>query len=227
MRYLKPGEYGVLNFVTDQGKGIIIFRAIRCHSEKPTPFEYGSLVSRGVLSASIDPDTVTDPVRFKISIHARDINDLFYFREADYLLHVELKLTPPVKVFKYFTSGSLQGTYNPILSAYTDTPFGFEWPPIEFIAIPNVHLDFAFRNPYKTEKVDPYIEWDYMWYEVKYPKDASLYEAVLSGKLKLPWFMIYGPEPFDYNFQTYMKTGRPIPIDATPDEIRSILGGWP
>ena len=222
MRYLKPGEYGVLDFYTSQGEGILVFRVVRTYTEKPATFEYGSLVSRNVISSAISPDTVTDSVNLGITIGGRTIIDVFaFYNKPNYLLHVELKMYPPVKVYKYFTLGHLQGSYEPILTADETTPFGFEWPPIEFISVPNVTLGFRFRNPYETESVDPYVEWDYMWYIVKYPKDADLYEAVLKGKVKVPWFQIYGPMPFDYNFQLYIKSVTRSPCRWTPPGRRS------
>ena len=224
--FVEEGQFGVLFFLIEELPPAAV--PFQVTSRQVRPFDYGNLPT--TVTTGIEPEKSLDA--FKISsmgraIQGREIEDLFYFDDVDVLMHMFMNIKPDgLRVFPYWIAGYLQSDYHDILTADNESPFGYLTPPLNFISIPYCHLEFSIRNPYKTETINPYISWDYAIYNVKYIVDPELAEALLTKRLRAPWFTIYGFKRFPYNFAKNMMISRPIPIVAKRPDIESIIEEW-
>jgi len=231
-KFLEVGEYGVLHFITERHSGVAVFKVM---ARQIIPFKYGNLpievfkTQFGFDATGIPPRTTTDPVRIYGTFEGKRVEDLFYFDDADTLIHVWMYIEPDIiHVMPYWISGYLQGDYHDILTATKNSVFGFKRPPLEFIAIPKVHLAFAFRNNSPNNTINPYIEWESAIYRVKYETNPNIIEQILRKKFepKPKWFVVYGFKAFTYDFRENLKITKPIPVDASLDEIKKITLEW-
>lgn len=224
--FVEEGEYGCLFFLTEAvPPSAVVFQVL---AKQAIPFEYGNLPA--TVTTGIDPETSLDATKISSvgrPILGKAIEDLFYFDDRDILLHTMMDVYPKqMRVFPWWIAGYLQADYHDILTATNEAPFGFKEPPIEFIVLPKARLEFAFRNPYGTEKINPYISWHTAIYNIRYTVDAGLIEAVLTRRMKVPWFTIYGFKKFPYDYKANMVITKPIPIVATRSEIERITNEW-
>ena len=225
-QFIQDGNFGCLFFLTEEIlPSAVVFQVL---AKQEIPFDYGNLPA--TVTTGIDPQTSLDATKISSvgrAIQGREIEDLFYFDDVDILLHTVMNVYPRhMRVFPYWIAGYLQSDYHDILTASKESPFGFRESPIEFMVIPKARLEFAFRNPYGTEKINPYISWTTGIYKIRYMVDAQLVEAVLSKRLRVPWFTIYGFKKFPYDFKANLKITRPIDITADRSTIEEILKEW-
>lgn len=221
--FIEPGSYGALFFLTEEfPPSIAVFRVL---ARQVIPFDFGNLGS-DIVNTGIDPETTLSECRITKTIQGTEVEDFFYHDDKDTLLHTIMNLWPPIQIMPFWISGYQQSDYHDILTANKDSPFGYKEPPIEFIAIPEVHLGFALRNQYATETINPYIRLLTAVYRVKYIVDAGLIEAVIRKRMKIPWFTIYGYKKWPYDYRDKMAITRPIDITWSRAEIESELEKW-
>jgi len=215
--FVEKGGLTCLIFNIDKlPKGAVVFQVL---DRFVGPFEYS-------LGENVKPDKIIPPknsitIRLSGRFAGRDIEDLFYFDDANVLIHAVLDVFPKLYVYKYFIAGSLQADYHDILLGIEKMPWGFDVPPIEFVVIPYVHLEFCLFNPYLIEPVLPYIRFDYAVYDVKVVLDEDIIKNVLRRKWVVPWFNIYGPRAIVYDLEKRLGVAKPLKVDAADGEIRS------
>jgi len=208
--------------LTVPAEGIAIFQVL---ARQVVPFDYGNLPTE--VTTGISPRTTLSPTKIYGTIEGRFVEDLFYHDDADTLLHTILHIFPyGFRVYPFWIAGHLQADYHDILTATRESPFGYRKSPVEFVSVPKVHLEFAFRNPLATETINPYLKWVTGVYSVRYVVVPETYEAVLTRRLRIPWFTIYGFKRFSYDFVENLKITKPIPVVAKLPEISSILAEW-
>jgi hypothetical protein len=217
--FLQDGEVGVLRIIAREAEGIFPFLVT---DSMLRPFEFGAL------GEEIEAEDISAKTRFSGTWMGVTLEDLFYYDDADYLLHIFLETYPTMKVWPSWISGYLQSDYHDLLPAAEQKPYGFLWSPVEFISIPKVHLDFYFENPYGSETLNPFVKFWYNAYHIKPLMDAELISLILTRRYKPEpkWWTIYGRKPWSYNFKDNMKITRPIPLTASRDEIESVLAEW-
>ena len=225
--FIAEGDLGCLFFLTEATPegAIVVFKVL---AKQTIPFEYGNLPA--TVTTGIDPETSLDATKISSvgrPILGKAIEDLFYYDDREILLHTVMDIYPPhMRVFPWWIAGYLQADYWDILTATNEAPFGFRETPIEFISIPESHIEFAFRNPYGTEKINPYIRWRTAVYKIAYVVDPGTIDAVIRKTLRIPWFTIYGFKKFPYDFVKNMAIEKPIDITATRALIESKLQEW-
>jgi len=191
------------------------------------PFEYWRGTSISIGTTAIAANTTKDPIKIAGTYAGVLVEDLFEYDDKDYLFHVRLEMYPKyLQVYPFWIAGYQQSDYHDILSSTKDSAFGFLTTPLDVIAIPEAHLEFAIKNPDKVLTVLPLIYFENAIYNVKYVVDPDIVEAVLRRRLRLPWFPIYGHKAFPYDFKDKMAITRPIPLTATRAEIEAILREW-
>jgi hypothetical protein len=217
--FLDIGDLGVLHCIFREAQGIVVFKVL---DKMVRPFEYGKL------EEEIEPTSTSELTRLSGTWMGVELTDIFYYDDVDYLIHILLDCYPSMRIYPSWISGYLQSDYHDLLPAEQTQPYGFLWPPVEVMSIPEVHLDWYFRNPYGSETIDPYIRFHYGVYNVQYVTDAQIIHDILTKKWRPEpkWFTVYGRRPFTYDFKDKMKISRPIPIKATKEEIESVVAEW-
>lgn len=221
-KFLQVNDLGVLHFRARQGSGALVFRVL---FRQVRPFKFGN-VGYSISSSS------GYTKRLGGTFAGRTIEDLFYYEDSNTLVHVVLDVFPRVMIYPYWTPATLQGDYiygATKLPAREDADWGWLEPPVEFMVVPKVNLDFRFYNPYGTETLNPYVKFWYGEYEVQWIKDVPTIRDVLAKRYRPEpkWFTIYGFRLIDYDFKDALKTiDRPIPVNATEAQIRDIVSGW-
>lgn len=225
--FIAEGDLGALFFLTEQTPegAIAVFKVL---ARQIIPFDYGNLDD--AVTTGIDAEDSLDAVRISSigrAILGKEIDDLFYYDDREILLHTIMKIYPPhMRIFPWWIAGYLQADYWDIMVATNEAPFGYRKSPIEFISLPESHLEFAFRNPYGTETINPHISWETAVYKIKYVMDAGIIDAVIRKTLRIPWFTIYGFKKFPYDFKKNIGITKPIDIVAKRTEIESMIQEW-
>jgi len=217
--FLDINNIGVLHAITKAGAGIIPFQVI---DKMVRPFEYGDL------GVEIAPAANSGTQRLKGTWSGITLDDMFYFDDVDYLIHVLLEVHPAIWVYPQWISGYVQADYHDLLPGTVGQPYGFVWPPVEVMSIPKVHLDWTFYNQYGSETINPYLRFLYGVYNVKYITDVDIIMDILTKRFRPEpkWFTVYGRKTFDYNFVDNMKLTRPIPVDSTKAQVQTIVNQW-
>lgn len=217
--FLDINDIGVLHAITKGGEGIIPFQVL---DKMVRPFEYKAL------GVELAPGANSGVYRLQGTWAGVTLYDMFLFTDVDYLLHVYLEMYPSMWIYPSWISGYLQSDYADLLAGAVGQPFGFVWPPVDVIAIPNVHLDWVVQNPYGSETINPYIRFWYGWYHIKYLTDVTRIMSILAKSYhpEPKFFTVYGRKTFDYNFKTNMKITRPIPVDSTQAQVQAIVNEW-
>ncbi|RLG71345.1 MAG: hypothetical protein DRO23_12140 [Thermoprotei archaeon] len=221
---IEPGELFVENWLTKDYNGIIVLRVI---ASQVRPFEFGNHSSVTNLAAGSKAT-----VKFGGTFHGVTVDDLFYFEDKYGRLHVLFKSFPEMRVYPQFIAGYPQIDYTAGEETILTGDLGYEWgylkTPIEIMVPPRIHLNFTWYNDYGTETVTPFFKFWYDSLVVRYIKDPEIIYQILQKKYRPEpkWFTIYGFRRFPYNFRENLGITQPIPVDATPDEIRRIVAEW-
>jgi len=221
---IEPGELVVENWLTKDYSGIIVLRVL---ASQVRPFDFGNHSGVTNLSPS-DKKTV----KFGGTFAGVTIDDLFYFEDRNGRLHVILYSHPELRVYPQFIAGYPQIDYTAgeevILTGTEGEDWGYLKTPLEFLVPPKVHLNFTFYNDYGTETVTPYFRFWYDSLVVSYVTDPEIIYQILQKKYRPEprWFTIYGFRRFPYDFRENLGITKPIPVDATLDEIKRIVAGW-
>lgn len=219
-RFMQAGDVFVVLFRTKDYEGIVPFKI---DFSQARPFQFGQI------SSSISPGSYTR-VRLGGTFLGSSIDDLLYFTRKGVLLHIWLDTHPKVRIYPEWPSGTLQGDFNYTegkLPAEVGEDWGWIVPPVEFIVIPKIHLDFDMYNPYGTETVQPLVKFWWAEYNVKLVRDVDMILAILQRRFKPKWFVAYGAKPFVYEFSETLGIAHPIPLDADVKLIEEIVRGWP
>lgn len=222
--WLEPNEIFVEHWLTKEFTGIVV---LRVEASQVRAFDFGN--HGGVTSLS--PGSLAT-VKFGGTFAGVTVDDLFYFEDRHARLHILLDSYPKMRVYPQFIAGYPQIDYTageePILTGTEGQSWGYLKTPAEFLVPPRIHLNFTWYNEYGTENITPYFKFFYDSLLVKYVKDPEIIHLILQKKYRPEprWFTIYGFRRFPYNFRENLKITQPIPLDATLDEIRSIVAEW-
>lgn len=217
--FLDRNEIGVLYAITKKGTGIIPFQVL---DKTVRPFEYGKL---GVQMAAAGN---SGTVKLAGTFGGTTLSDMFYYDDVDTLIQINLECFPAMRIYPSWISGYLQSDYHDLLPGTVGQPYGFVYPPVDVMAIPKATLAWVFYNQYGTETIDPYIRFDYGAYTIKYLTDVDKIMDILAKRYKPEphWFTVYGRKTFDYNFRENMKIEKPIPVDATREQVQAMIDEW-
>ncbi|RLC63798.1 MAG: hypothetical protein DRI01_04545 [Chloroflexi bacterium] len=199
-KFVKEGRY-LLLYIPAYG-GVIPYRVVEWRNKDAEFINYGPFpyTASGYPEGVIPAYHVTSEVTFK-DITGRyppeKSSDMFYFTEADRLVHTYIDIRP--KVFRVFRNIPMNYKQYSLLGYATADPgasgssgqstdFGYSTGKvIEHLFIPNMHVGWILANRTNMD-LKTYVRISYVEYKVEIPKDANLIFKMILGEAPAYWY---------------------------------------